>query len=192
MKKNEKLAGTAAVKGTMVEAHLEWAASKLGDLGARLTPLLPPDCASYTSHRILATDWIPFKCLIEIDRGIARAVGGGAEAIFRELGRHSASKNLGGVYKSFVPDEPHKFFEQQAMLHHRFRNFGRSSYARVSDRSGRITLDQYAEYSPVFCVSGEGFYAEALKLMKVPGPVSAAETACQCAGDPACVYELSW
>jgi len=30
-KKDEKLAGAAAVKGTMVEAHLEWAAGKLGE-----------------------------------------------------------------------------------------------------------------------------------------------------------------
>jgi hypothetical protein len=44
----------------------------------------------------------------------------------------------------------------------------------------------------VYCESGRGYYEEALRMMRAPGPVKAVETSCQCAGDPACVYELSW
>jgi predicted hydrocarbon binding protein len=29
-------------------------------------------------------------------------------------------------------------------------------------------------------------------MMKVPGPVVVREVACHCAGDDACVFEMSW
>ena len=72
---------------------------------------------------------------MEIDRAIATAVGGPAGEVFRELGRHSASLNLGGVYRSFVAEEPHRFFEQTALLHGRFQTFGRSAYEKPSSTS---------------------------------------------------------
>ena len=50
----------------------------------------------------------------------------------------------------------------------------------------------YEEYSPVYCASALGYFEGALRLMKVPGPVHVFEVSCQCAGDPACVFDLSW
>lgn len=44
----------------------------------------------------------------------------------------------------------------------------------------------------MFCLSGLGYYESALELMRVPGPLQVEESACQCAGDPACLYDLSW
>ncbi len=176
----------------MVEAHLAWAASKLGDVAKALAPHLTPHSATVVASKVLATDWIPLYCLVAIDRAIAAAVGRPPEAVFRELGRHSAERNLGGVYKGFVAEEPHHFFEQAALLHRRFCNFGKSGYLKTGERSGRIRLEEYEEFSPVFCLSGLGYYESALELMRVPGPVQVEESACQCAGDPACLYDLSW
>jgi hypothetical protein len=190
--RREKLGDAAAVKGTVVQAHLMWADGKLAEARACLEPLIHAECARLITHSVLATDWIPFRCLIAIDRAIARAVSGIPNLIYYELGRHSATLNLGGAYRSFVAEEPHRFFEQMTLLHSRFCNFGRSVYEREGDRSGQIRTEGYEEYSPVFCASGLGYYEGALDMMKVPGPIAGVETACQCAGDPACVYKLSW
>lgn len=190
--RKERLGDAAAVKGTMVTAHLSWIATKVPDVRAALGPHLGPESARLVFHGVLATDWVSLRRLVEIDRAIAAVAGGPPDEVFRELGRHSASLNLGGVYKSFVAEEPHRFFEQTALLHGRFQNFGRSAYEKAGERSGRIRIVDYSEYSPVYCASGLGYYEGALRMMKVPGPVLIAETSCQCAGDPACLYEMSW
>ena len=142
--------------------------------GLRQPPPRPPkDPARTSSHR----------------RGIVAADGGDRDLIFEELGRHSARLNLGGAYKSFVPETPHRFFEQMNFLHRTFQNFGRSNYEKLGPRACRMRLEDYAEYSPMFCISGRGYYEEALRMMKAPGPISATETSCQCAGDESCVFD---
>jgi predicted hydrocarbon binding protein len=187
----ERLGNAAAVKGTMLLAHLDWARAHVPDVEG-LAANLPTACAGLLRSPVLATDWVPFRCLIAIDRAIARAAAGAPEAVFRELGRQSATLNLTGVYRGYVAEEPHRFLERASQLHERFQNFGRARYERIGDRAGRTSIEGYEEYSPVFCASSVGFCEEALRLMHVPGPILVAETACQCAGDAACVFELSW
>jgi uncharacterized protein (TIGR02265 family) len=189
--KREILAGKAAVKGTMLQAHLEWAHRSLGDVG-RLASHLQGECAGLLTRQTLSTHWVPFRCLIQIDRAIAAAVGGPHDRVFRDLGRHSASTNLGGVYKRFVTAEPHRVFTQMSVLHSQFQNFGKWQYVKSGDRSGKITLLGYPEYSPVYCTSAAGYFEEALKLMHAPGPILVKETSCQCAGEQQCVFEVSW
>lgn len=189
----EHLPGKAMVKGTMVHAHLEWAQERLQDVSAALGPLLPAECFGAVSPGVLATDWISLRCLVAIDRAIAQAVGRGHEdELYAELGRHSATSNLAGVYRSYVAEEPHRFFEKMARLHDRFQSFGHSTYENLGERTGRIRLIDYVEYSPVFCKSAVGFYRGALETMHVPGPIVVEEQACTCSGAPACSFELRW
>ena len=190
--KEERLGTTAAVKGTMLEAHLQWAGERLPDAPNALAAMLPPETATLVRNRVLPVQWIPLHAMVAIDRAIAKAVGGSPDDVFRALGRHSAQFNLGGVYRHLTSEDPHAFFEKQAMLHGRFCNFGRSDYASTGPTSGRVTLSDWAEYSPVFCLSGLGYYEAALELMKTPGPVRVMESACVCRGDAACVVDLAW
>ena len=189
--KKEHLPGRVHVKGTMLHAHLDWLAKK-AQPATGLLPHLSSECQRAIEPGILATDWISLAHLIAIDRAVATLSGRKPEEVFRELGYHSAVSNLAGAYKSFVADEPHRFFEGQARLHGRFQDFGRSVYEKVGERSGRIRLDGYVEYSPVFCLSAVGYYQGALETMHVPGPIGVLETQCTCAGDPACSFELRW
>ena len=189
--RRESLGRTAAVKATMLQAHLTWAQKQVGDLD-RLRPHLDAECLAFLNRRTLATDWVPFRCLVRMDRAIAAVVGGSPDRTFGELGRHSASVNLGGVYKRFIASEPHRFFTQMGVLHDQFQNFGRSRYEKDGERAGRIVLEGYMEYSPVYCASGGGYYEEALKMMFAPGPIKVSETSCQCAGDASCIYQMSW
>ena len=191
--RQEKLGDRASVKGTMLQAHVAWA---IAAMGAAWTTRVPggidPLAAVFVDRGVLATDWVPLRALVAIDRAIAKAAGGAPDDVFRGLGRHSATSNLAGVYRGFVQEEPHRFFERTGLLHDRFQNFGRFTYERTAARSGRIRLDGYDEYSPVYCASAVGYYEGALQTMGPPGPIRVSETQCQCAGDPACVFDLSW
>ena len=200
----EKFETGAMVKGTMLRAHLDWARRQIGETVEDWSTALSPEAARLVGRTVLSTDWIPFRLLVEIDRAIAdTAVAAPApdgslspwktpEDVFRELGRHSAALNLGGVYRSFVSSEPHRFFERTSVLHHQFQNFGRSTYERTGERSGLIRIEGYTSYSPVFCAAGTGYFAEALRLMHVPGHAKVVETSCHTRGDPACVFEARW
>jgi uncharacterized protein (TIGR02265 family) len=189
--KRERLVGKAAIKGTMLQAHLGWAQKRLGDL-ARLRTQVEPQCAPHLNAAMLATSWVSFRCLINIDRAIAAAVGDSSERVFRDLGMHSATVNLGGVYKSFVSSEPHRVFTQMGSLHRQFQNFGEWEYTQTAEGSGQIALRGYTEYSPVYCASALGYFQGALKMLHAPGQIEVRETACQCAGDAQCLFELSW
>jgi uncharacterized protein (TIGR02265 family) len=190
--KREKLGDKASVKGTMLQAHVDWARGKYPGIVERIVPKVGEQSRAYLTGAHLVTEWVPFRCLMEIDRAIAEGIGGVPDETFRLLGYNSAQQNLAGVYKSFVADEPHRFFDRGARLHDRFQNFGKAEYAQVSERAGRMRITGYEEYSPVYCQSALGYYKGVLEYMKVPGPIRVAETECQCAGDEACVYELSW
>ena len=192
MIRQERLSGAAAVKGTMLKARVSWISKNIAEGVNKIEPHLDADGFALLDRSFFpATEWVPFKHLIHIDRAIAAAAGGPTDRVYQDLGRHSASINLGDVYKLFTAPEPHKFFENMALLHNRFQNFGRSTYARVGRFSGKIELREYYEYSPVFCASALGYYEEALRIMNA-GPIVVTETLCQCAGDAMCQYELKW
>ena len=191
--RTEKLGDKAKVSATVLQAHLSWAQERWRQAAAsRLKPVLDSKTLALVSRPLAPTAQILLRDLVHIARAIASVEGGEVNAIFEELGRHSARLNLGGAYKSFVPDTPHRFFEQMNFLHRTFQNFGRSTYEKLGPRSCRMRLEDYAEYSPMFCISGRGYYEEALRMMRAPGPISVQETSCQCAGDESCVFELSW
>jgi hypothetical protein len=188
--RREKLGESGAVKGTMVHAHLAWAAEHLPDAEHALPSTISNASRAVITNGVLATDWIPFRCLVDLDRAIATLAGGDPNAVFRSLGRHSAAMNLKGPYRAFVADDPHRVFERTALLHERFQNFGRSSYERCEPRAGRIRVEGCEEYSPVFCESALGFYEGALEALETPG--RCAETHCMCSGDELCVFEMEW
>ncbi len=188
----EQLTGKGKLKATMLKAHIAWAEEQSQDLFDRLGELLGDEDLEYLNVALLATEWIPFDAAVRIDRSIARVVGGDLDDTLRQMGRHSAAVNLGGVYRFFIRDEPHRFFTRMMVLHRRFQSFGDPAYEQTGDRSGSIQIGGCEEYSKVYCRSAQGYYQGALEMMKVPGPVRVQEVSCQCDGDPNCIFDLRW
>ncbi len=176
----------------MLKAHLAWAEAEVPGAAGKLEALVDEESRWFLTRDLLATHWIPFFSFVEIDRAIARLVGGPEREVWRRMGLHSATVNLGGVYKAFVKEEPHRFFNRMTVLHGRFQSFGCPVYEETAERSGRIRIEESDQFSPVYCASALGYYEGALQMMKVPGPVRAEEVLCQCAGDAICLYELAW
>ena len=178
------------IKGTVLLSHLAWLDETKGEHRVHLEPVLDDETFKVV-RTVQSVTWLPFRTLVTIDKAIASIVGEPPEEVFLELGRHSARTNLGGLYKKFVPEDPHRFFVG-VTLHNTFQDFGNISYTKLGDRAGRIELSDYPEYSPAFCASGRGYYEQALQVMKAPGPILVKESQCQCAGDRVCLYDIRW
>jgi hypothetical protein len=191
-RKQEHLGDTAKVTGSILSAYLAWAGQRWDDAADRLRGHVDGDTAALLGTQVPENRRVLFRHLIALAKAIAAAEGGDPDVVYHALGQHSAALNMAGAYKRFEPDAPHHFFDHMDHLHHTFQNFGTSDYTRTGERAGRIRLQGYHEYSPVYCQSALGYYEEVLKMLRAPGPVNVAETECQCAGEPACVFELSW
>jgi predicted hydrocarbon binding protein len=190
----ERLGRKARVRADILIAHLNWASKRWPSVSEALRPHL--DAATFAlvekPPRGGETAMVLFSDLVRIDRALAAAAGGDPEPIFHALGAQSAQQSLAGLYDCYRPEDVHGFFQSISVIHRAFQDFGKSTYERLGERSGRVQIARYREFSPVFCTSGAGYYEEALRLMKAPGPIQVRETACHCSGDGACVFEMNW
>jgi hypothetical protein len=109
----------------------------------------------------------------------------------RELGRYSAEINLSTVYKAFRRDEIHEFFRHSSTLHRQFQDFGTCVYEPLGEGHGRISIRDAICYSPAYCSSEIG-YLEQVIATHGGTKASVMESACQCASDDRCTFELRW
>lgn len=180
------------VKGGMLKAHLQWLHEKRPDVQVEdLCRSVSPATATVLRDPVLPIGWYPFRAVIETDRAIAAACGGDADGLFRELGRYSARINLSTSYKVYRRADPHQFFQLAARLHDHFQDFGRAEYERTAATSCRLSMLGYTCYSPVFCLSGMGYYEHAAALQGGKDP-QVTESECQCRGAAACRFEIRW
>ena len=188
--RRESLTG-GRVKGAMVRAHLQFVRDRLGEpaLAATLKALPAPVAAEV--HGALASTWCAFESLIVLDRTIARVANRDERDLLRELGRYSAEINLSTIYRAFHRDDIHEFFRNSAMLHRKFQDFGDCEYEPVGKTQGRISIRNATCYSPAYCTSETGYLEQ---VIATHGGTSASvtESACQCAGDDRCTFELGW
>ena len=188
--RNESLAG-GRVKGAMVRAHLQYVREELGDPAlAQTIGALPPVVAAEVQG-ILASTWCSFESLIVLDRTIARIAGRDEREMTRELGKYSARVNLSTIYRAFHRDDIHEFFRHSAALHRQFQDFGSCQYEHVDATHGRITVRDAVCFSPAYC-SGETGYLEQVIATHGGRASNVTESACQCAGDDRCTFELRW
>jgi uncharacterized protein (TIGR02265 family) len=181
-----------SLKGSIIRAHLDWAAKKLGkDALEKIRERVSEQTSKFLSSSILATQWYPFRTLIEVDKAIAALAGGNPDAVYLEMGRHSAGLNLSAVRKVFPHQQPHEFFQKEAVLHNQFLDFGRAEYVKTGSTSCRLVLSEYPCCSKVFCQSARGYYERAGELQGGKG-IRVKETECLAEGDDACVFEISW
>ena len=52
----------------MLQAHLAWAEAELPGVSEKLQGLVGEESRMFLSEALLATQWIPFYCFMEIDR----------------------------------------------------------------------------------------------------------------------------
>lgn len=182
------------VKGSLFRARIEWVVQQ-HDVAALEDVLdaLSATTSKTISDGLLANAWYPFSLVVELDRAIVAVCSrqSNFDSIIKDLGRFSAEINLSGVYRAFNKADPHKFFERSALHRRTFLDFGRVEYDKAGEKSCRLTHSECPCYSRVFCQSQAGYYEMATLLQGGEKP-RVREKKCQCRGDPACVFEISW
>jgi hypothetical protein len=186
----ESLAG-GHVKGAMVRAHLLFVRDRFGEPALARTLGSLPSAVGAEIHGVMASTWCSFESLIVLDRAIAREVGRDEGELTRELGRYSAQINLAGVYRAFRRDGIHEFFRNSAMLHKQFQDFGSCEYERLDEGHGRISVRNAVCFSPSYCSSEMG-YLEQVIATHDGAEVRVTESACRCADDDRCTFDLRW
>ena len=71
----------------------------LAGAGSGKTRVLTTRITRLIESGVLATQWFPFHCLIDLDRAIAALAGFDVSEVMRSLGRYSAAQNLTGAYR---------------------------------------------------------------------------------------------
>jgi predicted hydrocarbon binding protein len=188
--RRESLKG-GRVKGAMVRAHLQFVRERLGEAVLEETLKALPPAVNAEVHGILTSTWCTFESVIVLDRTIARVSAREERELMRELGRYSAQVNLSTIYRAFHRDDIHDFFRNSATLHRQFQDFGTCEYERAGEGHARISIRNAACFSPVYCSSETG-YLEQVIATHGGTAASVTESACQCANDDRCTFELRW
>ncbi|HSB11484.1 MAG TPA: hypothetical protein VLM38_18490 [Blastocatellia bacterium] len=181
------------VKGGLLRARFLFVVLNHGvDTWARVLAALPKE-ERESLNEIVLDDWYPLATLDLVDRAIAEELGDGdnEDEVFDRLGEFSATSSLSGPYSSLINPDVHSFLTQSALIHHAYQDFGKPSYAPLSETSGLLTI-QYDKAPPVsFCVSGSSYFRHAVELC---GARSArvTHTRCRARGDDACEFYFTW
>lgn len=136
-------------------------------------------------------EWYPFGTLVRLDRAIARLTAPGDDAVFERIGRASARHRTERIGPDARLYSVHGFLSRIADQHPRLHNFGEAAYRRHGFTEGEIAFSCYPELDGAFCRANLGYLRGAVELL-TGAPAAAEERSCQCRGDAACHYWISW
>jgi hypothetical protein len=185
---------TCNVRGGMISSHLAWVEKVHGEGAvAEVWNRLPEPLRVKPPSAIEPHDWVPFEHVIALDRAIARTFGQGREErIAIELGRFSALRNFVGKGLDLSKGvNVHSHFWSGKDHHALFQDFGSCTYVPLEEQAFRMEYRDYPVMSRVFCVSAYGYFEASIELFGGEDTI-VEETTCQCYGDEACAFVISW
>ena len=180
----------AKVKGVMFGGRKQFLMDTIGEERFnKLAETLTPRTRSYLKTP-LASSWCEFESLIELDRAIHNELKGEYPNVLALIGAASAELGIGRVYRSLDSEGLIQFMENNAAFHTQYQKFGTQKFEKTAG-GGRMTYSNYPVYSPIYCASAIGFFLEAILRHGGTDP-TVVETKCQCHGEKACVFEMTW
>jgi hypothetical protein len=180
----------AKVKGVMFGGRKQFLIDTIGEERFnKLADTLTPRTRSYVKTP-LASSWCEFESLIELDRAIHNELKAEYPNVLPLIGAASAELGIGRVYRSLDSEGLTQFLENNAAFHSQYQKFGTQKFEKTPG-GGRMTYLNYPVYSPIYCASAIGFFLEAILRHGGADP-TVVETKCQCHGEKACVFEMTW
>jgi hypothetical protein len=179
------------VKGGLLRARFLFVVLNQGpEMWNRIVASLPEEQRGLYNE-IAIDNWYPVSALDQIDKAIARELGGLDEKVYEQLGEFSATSSLSGPYNSLLNTDIHSFLTQSALIHRGYQDFGTAKYERLTDNSGLLTIRYETPLPASFCISGTSYFRRAVELC---GAKSARCTHSRCCsrGDVVCEFYLTW
>lgn len=192
-------AGDAVVgiKGTALKSTVLFIQQRMGAKGMEeLLAALSPEVRETVSRGILAGTYYPIPWLIEIQQAAAGLLGGEPRQRFRDFGRFSAEKSLGGAYRLFMKvGFPEYVLGKAAKL---FENSFQGvdcnvvRVLHVEKGAGRMQIDRFPGGHADLCDRLDGYFEQVL-LLSGAKTVRVNHVACAWRdGTPCCEWEGTW
>lgn len=179
------------VKGSVLRSRLAFVEELAGNDGLdRVLARLSTEQAG-SLRNVLSASWYPFELGTLLDRAVVDELGSGRSEFFLRLGAESAERNLGGVHKAFIKDDPQSFLAQAHTIYGFYYDRGRRSYEPSGERQGVMTTHDAETFSAADCLTIVGWHVRALELCGAQG-VRIVEDECRAKGGQVCRYLISW
>jgi uncharacterized protein (TIGR02265 family) len=179
----------AKVKGTMILGLVK---TIRADTGNTYDPHLTDQDRALVARQILPSSWYPFDQFKRIFNTVMEVLVGSNTELVRTIGRSYGRDIVHSVYKNLVIEgDPMESLKKNQIAFKMFFDFGESSFERLSDHSGRVTIAGFDPSFERFYYILAGWLEECLELSGAKN-VNSTFTSRSWEGDPDTVVEFSW
>lgn len=189
----QRVEGTR-IKGASLIARLEYVGEKGGsELRERVLERLSAEDRRVLERRPLPSSLFPLDLNTRLDEAIAATLDPANKvAVFRDLGRVSAQKNLHRFHAVFLQGkDPHDLLAGFPAVRATYYSDGNARYEKTGDRTGVFRVEGAQSHSRPDCESTAGYFERAIELLG--GRQVKVELArCRHHGDPHCEFRCAW
>jgi hypothetical protein len=181
-----------SIKGVVLESRVAFLEERGGRrLVERVVARLTDEDRRVLSSVLLPVGWYDFEINERLDLAIARELGSG-DAVFKQLGEHSARMNLGSSHRTFVRSyDPHGLLKQSAAILRLYYDTGRRTYEKLGDKKAVLRTYDCKSFSRPDCLTNLGWHEEAIRLCGGRSP-RIVEVTCRAQGGAICDYQCEW
>jgi uncharacterized protein (TIGR02265 family) len=180
----------ARAKASVLVARLEFI--RQAGVADKVLAKLGADDATLLRDTILPTAWYPLELHVRLDRTIAEVLSpDDPERVFKQMGRASAEKNLGGPHRAFLRANPQSFLANAQAILNIYYDRGRRTYERTGERSATLRTYGVEGLMRTECLTNCGWHERAIELCG-GRKAHVEETVCSGEGSEFCEYKCSW
>jgi len=190
---NPETPGTR-VKGASLLARLEYLTEKGGaELRERVLQRLPETDRRILENRPLPSSLFPLELNERLDDAIAQSLNPkDPVAVYRELGRASAQKNLHKFHAIFLQGRnPHDLLAGFPAVRGTYYSDGDARYEKTGEAAGTFRVTGAQSHSRPDCESTAGYFERAIELMGGKD-VTVELSLCRGRGDELCEFRCRW
>lgn len=183
------------VKGTLLIARMKFLRSRGEAEAERVLKRLATEDQALLRGTLLPSGWYAAGVLLRLEMTAAAILSkGDRRALFLEMGRFTATTNLGpaGMQRPFVREaDPHFLLENLPRLYASQHTSGHRIYEKSGPTSAIVRHFDPEEVDPDDCLTTVGWLERAVELSGGRGTI-VDEVACRGRGAPHCEFRISW
>jgi uncharacterized protein (TIGR02265 family) len=186
---------TGKVKGTLLLARLKYVEAQGAEKAGRVLRHLSKADQVALQGIVLQSGWYPADLLLRLEMTAAAILANGDRTrLFLDMGRFTASKNLGptGSQRPFVRDgDPQRLLADVPRMYSSQHSSGRREYERAHERAALVRTLGDEEVLAEDCLTTVGWLQRAIEICGGRG-VSVVETRCRARRAECCEFRCEW
>lgn len=186
---------TGKVKGTLLLARLKYVEAQGAEKTGRVLRHLSKADQAALQGIVLQSGWYPADLLLRLELTAAAILSNGDRTrLFLDMGRFTASKNLGptGAQRPFVREgDPQRLLADVPRMYSSQHSSGRREYERASERVALVRTLGDEEVLAEDCLTTVGWLQRAIEICGGRG-ASVVETRCRARKAECCEFRCEW